>query len=117
MLSHLLKRQYLEGMTRKGAHRCSRSRHDGEHAGPPLGTRDQRFLGRSGHGPTVGARPCQVVVPNGGSSSTGDSDFDGVAPTIINNLDIRIINPTTGELLRQLTLNPTHATTNPKPET
>ena len=25
---------------------------------------------------------------------------------IINNLNIRIINPTTGELLRQLTLNP-----------
>ena len=26
---------------------------------------------------------------------------------IINDLDIRIINPTTGELLRQLTLDPT----------
>ena len=26
---------------------------------------------------------------------------------IINNLNIRIINPTTGQLLRQLTLNPT----------
>ena len=49
-------------------------------------------------------------MPSGGPQrqvgSTGDSDFDGVAPTIINNLDIRIINPSTGELIRQLTLDP-----------
>ena len=45
--------------------------------------------------------------PNGGASATGDSDFDCVAPTLVNNLDIRIINPTIGELLRQLTLDPT----------
>ena len=50
-------------------------------------------------------------MPSGGPQrrvgSTGGSDCDGVAPTLITDLDIRIINPTTGELLRQLTLDPT----------
>ena len=70
-----------------------------------------RHPGLAVSGP-IGSRrdPRRKTLPSGGPQrrvgTRRDSDCDSVAPTLINGLNIRIINPTTVELLRQLTLNP-----------